>query len=165
MLGPLAASPRMRGTPPQLLQNPNPIRFIPAHAGNTYRGDCASRSKSVHPRACGEHCRICRSLPTRRGSSPRMRGTLVSGGVLSDDSRFIPAHAGNTEQVFLYYQAQTVHPRACGEHAILSATVVPSAGSSPRMRGTRIEPEELKALIRFIPAHAGNTKGLRFPGP
>ena len=36
---------------------------------------------------------------------------------------------------------QTVHPRACGEHASAGHTNSSSSGSSPRVRGTRACPD------------------------
>ena len=49
----------MRGTLEDLLLLCEGIRFIPAHAGNTYLLDLAYCAGTVHPRACGEHL-ICR---------------------------------------------------------------------------------------------------------
>ena len=72
------------------------MRFIPAGAGNTYRGPLVGPLIAVHPRRCGEHpCRI-RCVDANSGSSPQVRGTLLlvpSGDI---EVRFIPAGAGNT---------------------------------------------------------------------
>ena len=54
------------------------LRFIPAHAGNTYHLIDAPDCPTVHPRPRGEHVII---IP----------GMLVN-------IRFIPAHAGNTRR-------------------------------------------------------------------
>ena len=112
---------------------------------------------SVHPRACGEHLILRRLQRSLRGSSPRLRGTLV---FLLDDrllSRFIPALAGNTPKIPLSTFQTTVHPRACGEHMScrLSSTAV--FGSSPRLRGTHLPTTSAIHWRRFIPALAGNT--------
>ena len=81
LLASRGSSPRMRGThlcgaPPTAS-----LGIIPAYAGNTpqsLRDSCRLRD---HPRVCGEHtlfsCVFARSL----GSSPRMRGTRLIGGV------------------------------------------------------------------------------------
>ena len=51
----------------------------------------------------------------------------------------------------------TVHPRACGEHARFAERKRLLDGSSPRMRGTLSIFQSCMPLLRFIPAHAGNT--------
>ena len=50
------------------------------------------------------------------------------------------------------------HPRACGEHDVLSDRVEYETGSSPRMRGTRLGFDSQDRHWGIIPAHAGNTK-------
>ena len=49
-----------------------------------------------------------------------------------------------------------VHPRACGEHERPSSQHESPIGSSPRLRGTSDIPRAGRALLRFIPAPAGN---------
>ncbi len=93
------------------------------------------------------------------GSSPRMRGTLDGGFEFYPVARFIPAHAGNTHTASPSNLPMPVHPRACGEHGdriTIEGTVF---GSSPRMRGTRFRGFTCPEGSRFIPAHAGNTRG------
>ena len=57
-----------------------PIGIIPAHAGLTG----IARSKGYicwdHPRACGAHAQYERNKYTFKGSSPRMRGSLLIKG-------------------------------------------------------------------------------------
>ncbi len=112
-------------------------RFIPAHAGNTRSSTSASRVTAVHPRARGEHLDNSLSRGNGSGSSPRTRGTLEPPPSLCRASRFIPAHAGNTENPCQTMRPSAVHPRARGEH--------PDRGSL------------VDSAVRFIPAHAGNT--------
>ena len=50
------------------------------------------------------------------GSSPRMRGTLLTIVTAGFWLRFIPAHAGNTLETYVLVARPSVHPRACGEH-------------------------------------------------
>src|SRR5690554_2377248 len=94
-------SPRLRGT-----GLPGPLhdataRYIPASAGNRTDIDEYLSALSVHPRVCGEqahffrvdaagsvHPRVCgeqqvydRWLESRRGTSPRLRGTVIVVGV------------------------------------------------------------------------------------
>ena len=49
-----------------------------------------------HPRGCREHLQNNQTSDQNRGSSPRMRGTLSMGPDMNDDTRIIPADAGNT---------------------------------------------------------------------
>ena len=168
------SSPRMRGTQYRASRSSSFVRFIPAHAGNSvadvtsdglYRYGSSPRMRGtrsqgpVHLRACGELDFPCRTCDT--GSSPRMRGTQCVAFAVPQ-SRFIPAHAGNSDLVDpCTARPTTVHPRACGElalsapaHAVsrsINDAVHPRAcgelacsirlpanpGSSPRMRGTQ----------------------------
>ena len=66
-----------------------------------------------------------------------MRGTPAHVFDVFYHHRFIPAHAGNTPAYIITAFART--------------------GSSPLMRGTRIEKSPGPRQRRFIPAHAGNT--------
>ena len=153
------SSPRMRGTLCHRSKTATHRRFIPAHAGNTCTESsstlwmCGSsprmrgtrspppwpyRCRAVHPRACGEHLQESDQLQAQGGSSPRMRGTHDRCGGREQLERFIPAHAGNTPQLFALQACLPVHPRACGEHTGSELWRQDALGSSPRMRGTRI---------------------------
>ena len=89
-----------------------------------------------------------------------MRGTPTNTKCQHPFRRFIPAHAGNTLRRPGWPECQTVHPRACGEHARLPSLVTQIAGSSPSMRGTHFPLRRASLDCRFIPAHAGNTCSL-----
>ena len=140
------------------------VRFIPAHAGNRLRFQCATvpprmRGTGIHP------------APFSSGSSPRMRGTdavktLVRG-------RFIPAHAGNivlhtrfpsgssprmrgTESgtsLTNHRSVLTVHPRACGEQRTVIASL-----STVHMRGTA-------SSISVHPRACGEQRKVLIPAP
>ena len=73
------SSPRMRGTRSERFALLPPDRFIPAHAGNTWSRRHHTRCRAVHPRACGEHVARILRASDYDGSSPRMRGTPVTG--------------------------------------------------------------------------------------
>ena len=62
--------------------------------------------------------------------------------------------------------SSSVHPRGCGEHGCAKKLTYCAPGSSPRVRGTRGRIGPSGAVIRFIPAGAGNTKSppIRCPG-
>ena len=69
------SSPRVRGTRSTTACTSERRGIIPACAGNTY----ARRQESClcwdHPRVCGEHMMRSAMPTSRRGSSPRVRGT------------------------------------------------------------------------------------------
>ncbi len=100
-----------------------------------------------------------------RGSSPRLRGTSPAHVKHFFLCRFIPAPAGNIYNRRLSELAQSVHPRACGEHTIRVSTVLALAGSSPRLRGTSGQRAHRSLQLRFIPAPAGNIVARSLPSP
>ena len=90
----------MRGTHDRQTSIPIVIGIIPAYAGNTRwraRESCAARD---HPRVCGEHGNFDLTGIAGKGSSPRMRGTLVRSERGLDAEGIIPAYAGNTHPSF-----------------------------------------------------------------
>ena len=131
------SSPRVRGTRSASCRCGGLTRFIPACAGNSRSASRGERTWQVHPRVCGELTRPRRAVRGGRGSSPRVRGTLVGPSARRRSARFIPACAGNSS-------ARSTHP-------------FPATGSSPRVRGTRGAAHEVDGFHRFIPACAGNS--------
>ncbi|SQK67819.1 Domain of uncharacterised function (DUF2825) [Escherichia coli] len=91
-------------------------RFIPAGAGNTNMGSAVNEIKTVYPRWRGEHRRGLTSRPSQTGLSPLARGTPVHIRFLVARSRFIPAGAGNTDQIPVPQSTPSVYPRWRGEH-------------------------------------------------
>ena len=170
------SSPRLRGTAIWTGSCPCQPRFIPAPAGNSGNPPANAASLPVHPRACGEQVRADSNENGKLGSSPRLRGTGPPLMVVSIVTRFIPAPAGNSEQVEVGHflgrfipapagnrtpqhprnNAPTVHPRACGEQITTMLSRRPPNGSSPRLRGTVRYSGIRRLCPRFIPAPAGN---------
>ena len=146
----------MRGTGGIRFRGVCRYRFIPAHAGNSLRDSTIARVRSVHPRACGEQVSRRDQLDHSNGSSPRMRGTVERSVAGADNTRFIPAHAGNSYVRARFIAPLTVHPRACGEQQSSGHRAHRRSGSSPRMRGTARSRALQFTSLRFIPAHAGN---------
>ena len=90
------SSPRMRGTLQRRPKRNKPAGIIPAYAGNTFEvEDCGGTTRD-HPRVCGEHSVHDIGYWSRRGSSPRMRGTHVLTVFAYVLTGIIPAYAGNT---------------------------------------------------------------------
>ena len=54
------------------------------------------------------------------GSSPRLRGTCKVDRLVQFVRRFIPALAGNILNCYNKTYKGAVHPRACGEHGIMT---------------------------------------------
>ena len=131
------SSPRVRGTPILSGLRAVAMRFIPACAGNSAL------------RACGCH--------HRPGSSPRVRGTLGMACHGLTKNRFIPACAGNSHGYVVRRAHPSVHPRVCGELNTTSRSRTSNIGSSPRVRGTRVQGRPPDCQGRFIPACAGNS--------
>ena len=153
----LGSSPRMRGTATGGRSGRTGSRFIPAHAGNRQSRWPSCTPAAVHPRACGEQSTSRSIAAVSSGSSPRMRGTGRGGGSWRGLLRFIPAHAGNSVLTARCPSISTVHPRACGEQGLWITRELDLGGSSPRMRGTVAVLPVLLGVVRFIPAHAGNS--------
>ena len=151
------SSPRVRGTRGKRPDAQQLHGIIPACAGNTIRRRSPTGRSRDHPRVCGEHATAPVSLPTRMGSSPRVRGTPTTRRPPPPTRGIIPACAGNTVWLELRREMERDHPRVCGEHdscRILAAFVT---GSSPRVRGTLCIVAAPKQRVGIIPACAGNT--------
>ena len=155
------SSPRVRGTVLGLVPWAAILRFIPAGAGNGLHSGNSLSMVSVHPRGCGERAGRAKSIDVATGSSPRVRGTEVTGVRLPPDLRFIPAGAGNGMEGMKRINNNPVHPRGCGERRAIWLNPVWPYGSSPRVRGTGFLLGFVFVLLRFIPAGAGNGTSYR----
>ena len=155
------SSPRMRGTRECRTRHAVPLRIIPAYAGNTKPVWRTPRGIWDHPRVCGEHLSTFLIYVITKGSSPRMRGTLLRHRRRMRSGGIIPAYAGNTCVYFVFELCCRDHPRVCGEHIADKMRVLAKKGSSPRMRGTRAVSESESRAIGIIPAYAGNTFSAR----
>ena len=90
------------------------------------------------------------------GSSPLARGTGPLARPAASCPRFIPAGAGNSNQLDSKNRRRAVHPRWRGEQDGISALELIFSGSSPLARGTGHAGRLRDRLYRFIPAGAGN---------
>ena len=151
------SSPRMRGTRNRCAYGVGRHGIIPAYAGNTRCCWPSCWCCRDHPRVCGEHSTFVDGRACEVGSSPRMRGTLLSGNISSKIMGIIPAYAGNTSNVKSRVILGWDHPRVCGEHLSVPMGVGGSWGSSPRMRGTHFDADSAGHAAGIIPAYAGNT--------
>ena len=131
--------------------------FIPAHAGNTRKAEGKNDAVWVHPRSRGEYVFLPKISFSSTGSSPLTRGIRNHRCCYRSESRFIPAHAGNTPCYPNNARHYKVHPRSRGEYLLNTAVTAIAQGSSPLTRGIRVSLSLPHARHRFIPAHAGNT--------
>ena len=150
------SSPRMRGTRAGQQQQHRERRIIPAYAGNASAASSVHTLRSDHPRVCGERTTAVSVWIRHTGSSPRMRGTHLTGHAEGKHARIIPAYAGNAWIRRTWMSSLADHPRVCGERVL--DPIIPGSvrGSSPRMRGTRREDWHRIGADRIIPAYAGN---------
>ena len=150
-------SPLARGT--QLPGTVTTTRswFIPAGAGNTLEWSFTGSYDTVYPRWRGEHVILTTNRFFELGLSPLARGTHVLLGCCALTGRFIPAGAGNTTESTKVNSADSVYPRWRGEHPALRLRRRFLVGLSPLARGTRSRCRYCLAVLRFIPAGAGNT--------
>ena len=152
------SSPRMRGTRRAGACGSDRPGIIPAYAGNTGRNVGNHELPRDHPRVCGEHVSRAWRIILLRGSSPRMRGTHGGEQLALVVFGIIPAYAGNTHVRHWRCRWQGDHPRVCGEHRVVPPQSSTSNGSSPRMRGTRVQQFASTLQHGIIPAYAGNTR-------
>ena len=110
------SSPLTWGTRPLMKRRHYLRRFIPAHVGNTSNRDRRPVFYPVHPRSRGEHCSAAQVPIVQAGSSPLTWGTHVDGLETTVNTRFIPAHVGNTAGQGSTRPYAAVHPRSRGEH-------------------------------------------------
>ena len=150
------SSPHARGTPHGIRWFENPIRFIPACAGNAERSSGLCGQQTVHPRMRGERAPALAEPARRVGSSPHARGTLRGVLYRLTGRRFIPACAGNAQRASFLELQKPVHPRMRGERSGLGSRTPAGSGSSPHARGTQLFARQDVRMLRFIPACAGN---------
>ncbi|CBA28710.1 hypothetical protein CTU_10520 [Cronobacter turicensis z3032] len=130
---------------------------MPAGAGNTLRAPQGLVGSAVYPRSRGEHAVDFLSDLRVFGLSPLARGTLFKRYRRGDDSRFIPARAGNTTNRRSLAPYAPVYPRSRGEHFSNLRPRKNIHGLSPLARGTLETFIDALRNLRFIPARAGNT--------
>ncbi|EFW09832.1 hypothetical protein HMPREF9005_1191 [Actinomyces sp. oral taxon 178 str. F0338] len=114
---PLGSSPRVRGKQCGHQVVGGGERLIPARAGKTCAICVVSRSRTAHPRACGENGLVHDLELEVRGSSPRVRGKRDHERRRVRARGLIPARAGKTSSSHMGASSASAHPRACGENA------------------------------------------------
>ena len=111
---------------------------------------------------CGEHWSQCRVCAPVEGSSPHVRGALVSSFIKTIQCGIIPACAGSTLGMGNWCRFRWDHPRMCGEHFDEWIDDMSATGSSPHVRGARHHLHKIATRHGIIPACAGSTFNASF---
>ena len=106
---------------------------------------------------CGEHRVGLECVFLEEGSSPHVRGALRLFRFPLDLTGIIPACAGSTIRLAGRSMCSRDHPRMCGEHQRGVRDPRTALGSSPHVRGARLERDENPSRSGIIPACAGST--------
>ena len=128
--------PRVRGTVLRMAYDATCTRITPACAGNGTLARAEKRPAKDHPRVCGERFAVALPSLCRRGSPPRMRGTVGGNLSVAHSQRITPADAGNRVQEAKRFADLMDHPRGCGEQRPSNIGTLWHIGSPPRVRGT-----------------------------
>ena len=90
------SSPHVRGARLERARNHGRLGIIPACAGSTRLFRHNDDLYRDHPRMCGEHALMASKMPVNAGSSPHVRGALLSCLRVVHRRGIIPACAGST---------------------------------------------------------------------
>ena len=113
----------------------------------------------VYPRVGGGNVPGAKAAKLTTGLSPRGRGKPRFCRAVGRTRGSIPAWAGET--IFSPTCAHTgeVYPRVGGGNYAIGSTARTMGGLSPRGRGKQTAPPNVRAVVRSIPAWAGETAG------
>ena len=156
-LGRVGSSPRVRGKHQRGRSLRHARGLIPACAGKTDRSSSSTGNRRAHPRVCGENDIALLDRDAVAGSSPRVRGKPRRRPRKRVPPGLIPACAGKTPAGPRKRPRRPAHPRVCGENAMSVSSKPAIPGSSPRVRGKRLDLVRRHRRARLIPACAGKT--------
>ena len=128
---------------------------IPAHAGEPASRPAASPETTVYPRPRGGTARSSPVSENTVGLSPPTRGNPYLDPREIQDTRSIPAHAGEPCALPPVFCTPKVYPRPRGGTDGMSQKEVGAAGLSPPTRGNQWQFQSLSEIHGSIPAHAG----------
>ena len=98
------------------------------------------------------------------GSSPRVRGKVISPAAAPVPDGIIPAGAGKSQAASVSGANIGDHPRGCGEKFDFIEQLHTRKGSSPRVRGKACSAGQGRLRVGIIPAGAGKSHGVRRRG-
>ena len=131
------------------------MRSIPACAGEPHPYGRKQELPPVYPRVRGGTMKEEIPEGSSKGLSPRARGNRCSSGSRRSRSRSIPACAGEPSIVASLMPSQGVYPRVRGGTLRHIGSNLLGSGLSPRARGNPIELAIAANPQRSIPACAG----------
>ena len=140
-VGSFGLSPRVRGNPGRRNAPFQPIRSIPACAGEPAVEPSLPAGPGVYPRVCGGTSSVSSGTPIIPGLSPRVRGNHRWPGSRQDAPRS--------------------YPRVCGGTLRAMMLDIGRMGLSPRVRGNPKQPTGDRIGYRSIPACAGEPRPTR----
>ena len=156
----MGLSPRVRGSHRYESFAKSFQRSIPASAGQPFSRGQAKSKRQVYPRECGAAPLSRRTTFSRRGLSPRVRGSPVPVQRGCGLRRSIPASAGQPVLLLLTPLSVEVYPRECGAAVVEAKRNQIATGLSPRVRGSRLFLADKSRELRSIPASAGQPRRL-----
>ena len=158
------SSPRVRGRRISVIHARSLCRLIPAGAGQTPARATTGPACRAHPRGCGADTSMVIEAIKGFGSSPRVRGRRRRPITNLQRKGLIPAGAGQTLNAPGKNLPTKAHPRGCGADYPDPLAFILDYGSSPRVRGRRLNIVRVHERPRLIPAGAGQTVEVD-PGP
>ena len=151
-------SPPVRGNPATGGRQSERPRSIPACAGEPRRPPTASPRCWVYPRLCGGTRSPAAWAGRPRGLSPPVRGNRQRQRQRHDQSRSIPACAGEPLPPEQCLNLRPVYPRLCGGTTMASSPSMYPPGLSPPVRGNHTYTLRDGENLGSIPACAGEPK-------
>ena len=155
--------PRVRGKDITLYYFRQVKRITPACAGKSCSVRRQEPSEVDHPRVCGEKVSVSAVYVVSAGSPPRVRGKVDFWRWDFLHQRITPACAGKSTIKACNTALSKDHPRVCGEKFNVSAGVMTTPGSPPRVRGKGMIAHGSALSTRITPACAGKSRDQRRP--
>ena len=149
------SSPHLRGNLPHPRDSAIRSRVIPAPTGQPPAGHANRQRRWGHPRTYGATRGTMAYNQPPYGSSPHLRGNLSSHVVHHGRAGVIPAPTGQPYRWRQTAHLLSGHPRTYGATASASRATASISGSSPHLRGNRIEVPNSNPSRRVIPAPTG----------
>ena len=153
-------SPRVRGNQGRHHGKPEPLRSIPACAGEPLLFMSLYQPETVYPRVCGG-TPFCAGVGAGvSGLSPRVRGNPPASASQLARIGSIPACAGEPPSHRRPGRDSKVYPRVCGGTPYEITVVAVWEGLSPRVRGNRRKIKHRGTGPGSIPACAGEPSSI-----